>query len=123
MTDLCLTHTDGTTMLGLYRGLKLKTDGTPWKVAVFTAPAADLRNQPLPAIVTIHATGVPIGILGSGNRHAVVVFRFFDATHLQVGEPFTGGRQWWTVKQFEQVYDGSGIWLFPLSMYSGRGPG
>lgn len=34
MAELCLTTRDGTTWLGLYRGLKLKTSGTAWDVDI-----------------------------------------------------------------------------------------
>ena len=44
MVELCLTRADGTPALGLYRGLKLKTRGTPWNVEVFRSGLEDLRN-------------------------------------------------------------------------------
>ena len=34
MISLCLTRSGGTPSLGLYRGMKLKTRGTPWDVEV-----------------------------------------------------------------------------------------
>jgi hypothetical protein len=111
MTRLCLTHDDGTTMLGLFRGLKIKTDGTPYTVAVFEGTAADLRRQQLPAVISIQAVGLPSGILGVGNRHAVVVFDYADDQHITIGEPFTGNIQHWTLHDLQQVFQGESISL------------
>jgi hypothetical protein len=111
MTSLCLTHIDGTTALGLYRGLKIKTAGTRWDVVIFTGRADDLKHQPLPAIVSIRSPGAASGVLGVGNRHSVVVMSFGDAGSIQIGDPFTGGRERWTVEELEPAYVGEGLAL------------
>lgn len=41
MATLCLTRDSGTALLGVYRGLRLKTDGGPWRVGVFTAGSVE----------------------------------------------------------------------------------
>jgi hypothetical protein len=91
--------------------LKLKTAGTNWNVTVFTGSAADLRHQPLPAIITVSDPGVPKGLRGIGNRHSMVVFSYSDDKHIILGDPFTGYRQRWTLKELDQAYQSGGMAL------------
>ena len=105
MAKLCLTREDGTSLLGLYRGLKIKTTGTNWRVVLLQGSALDLKHQPLPAIVTINDPNIPDAL------HSVVVFGFEDETHLSVGDPFTGGLQRWNLAALERADVGAGIAL------------
>ena len=54
MMELCLTGAGGTPSLGLYRGLKLKTVGTPYDVEVFRTDVESLLDSDeLPAILLV----------------------------------------------------------------------
>jgi hypothetical protein len=110
MAGLCLTRAEGTLVLGLYRGLKLKTAGSKWEVAVFNGNADELRRIPLPAIVIIHAAGVSNGRLSVGDRHAVVIFAFNRDGTVEVGDPYSG-RQCLRFDQLAEVYDNCAIAL------------
>ncbi|MEZ6111450.1 MAG: cysteine peptidase family C39 domain-containing protein [Pirellulaceae bacterium] len=52
LADLCLTR-DGTTWLGLYRGLKQKTRGTEWDVRVVSGSIDELGQLERPAILRV----------------------------------------------------------------------
>ena len=53
MADLCFTGDDGTTMQGLYRGLRLKTAGTAREVQPFTGNLETLRADPQPTLLAV----------------------------------------------------------------------
>jgi hypothetical protein len=108
MADLCLTHVEGTTMLGLYRGLKLKTAGTAWDVKILNCRPEDLPHQSLPAVITISDPGANASWLSLGNRHSVVLLGFTSDGHADIGDPFAG-RQQWTQKELNELYNGTGI--------------
>jgi hypothetical protein len=101
MIALCFTHVDGTSMLGLYRGLYIKSAGAAL-VPVAGHPSVDeLRAWPLPAIVTIGLRGNG-GWLPIGNRHSILVLSI-DDVHAEIADPFSG-KQTWTTKQFTDAY-------------------
>jgi hypothetical protein len=110
MCDLCLTHTGGTTLLGLYRGLKLKTERTGWNVVVLRGHAADLRSGPLPAIITITDPGAATNWITIGNRHSVVLFGFTLDGRADIGDPFSG-RQNWSDQELTKCFEGDAIGL------------
>lgn len=51
MVRLCMSRSWGTTMWGVYRGLKVKTRGTPYKVEVFAAGDRSLRTMKGPLLL------------------------------------------------------------------------
>lgn len=110
MSNLCLTRADGTTMLGLYRGLTLKTAHTPWAVRVVRFPAI-LDAGPLPAIITISDPGLPHGLLGVGNRHSVVILAATPDGKVQIADPYSGGIQWWGRRAIQTVPPGDALAL------------
>jgi hypothetical protein len=62
MAELCLTGRRGTSLLGLYRGLKLKTGQTDWDVEVVRCTAEELRRPdscPLIASVRLERGAAP----------------------------------------------------------------
>jgi hypothetical protein len=62
MADLCLTR-EGTTWMGLYRGLKMKTADTPWDVEVVScSPEELLLEKPGPMVLMV---GIEAGADGS----------------------------------------------------------
>jgi hypothetical protein len=127
MAELCLTRYEGTYWQGLYRGLKLKTAGTPWDVQVFaTRDLEELREKTTagPAILTVglvkNAECDPIyqtewGWV-PGVSHSVVLFHFGDDEHVRIGDPSVeDGQETWTRKDLEVLWQGYGLRLVPRS--------
>lgn len=120
MADLCLTRR-GTLWQGLYRGLKLKTAGSPWDVEVIHGPFEVLRTfQEDPAIL---AAGVPThGQVARiyterygwspGEWHSVLFFGFRDNGRVAMGDPSPGiGREEWTEEDLRVLWAGRGVRL------------
>ena len=118
MAALCFTRQSGTTMTGLYRGLKLKTKGTPWKAKVFFCSVDDLRASGyMPAILKV-------GIAGGasdpkyeqdwgwsrGQPHTVVLFGFTPDNKVEIGDPSIG-REHWAFEHLKVLWMGTGIRL------------
>jgi hypothetical protein len=102
MASLCLTRPAGTSMHGLYRGLKLKTRGTPWDVDVFRGDLGALRRDPGPAILSVRLDSGP-GVdaryeqlwgWAPGVNHTVVFFVFRPDGKTDVGDPAVGLEHW-----------------------------
>lgn len=118
MAELCLTRR-GTSWMGLYRGLKKKTAGTPWDVEVFTGTSDDLFSLKSPAILSV---GLPQHVsdemfyqteLGwtPGVRHSVVLLGFVTDL-VEIGEPTPdAGRERWTQSDLRELYRGQGMRL------------
>lgn len=122
MARLSLTR-KGTTWQGLYRGLKLKTQGTEWDVRVFQCSAAELRD--LAGGAKILAVGLPrhgnydpryeyeYGWI-PGQLHSVVLFGFDDRGFVRIGEPTPqSGIEIWRQKDLELLWRGIGLRLVP----------
>lgn len=119
MARLCLTRERGTAAHGLYRGLKLKTAGTPWDVEVFDTDSAGLRAiAPAAAILTVRLDPAP-GIdpryeqlwgWTPGVQHTVVFFGFTDDGKVEMGDP-AAGREQWTAKDLGVLWHGEGMRL------------
>ena len=120
MAALCLTRR-GTLWQGLYRGLKLKTAGSPWDVEVVHGPFAVLRGlSDGPAIV---AAGVPRDSrvariyterYGWSPRdwHSVLFFGFRGNGRVAMGDPSPGiGREEWTEEDLRVLWAGRGMRL------------
>ena len=118
----CLTRR-GTPWQGLYRGLKLKTAGTPWDVAVVHGSFDDLRSLGRgPAIL---AAGLPRHVpvpriyterygWSPGDWHSVLFFGFRGDGLVAMGEPTPGvGRENWTEEDLRVLWRGRGVRLVP----------
>lgn len=118
MASLCLTRANGTTVHGLFRGLKLKTADTAWDVRVFSCGADELRQRGAPAILLVGfrrasdadpryeqewgwTPGVP---------HTVVFFGFTDTEMVKVGDPAVG-REHWSAEDLRVLWRGRGLGL------------
>jgi len=112
MIRCCLTHVEGTSTLGLYRGLKLKTAGTKWTVWADTPGTESLDRWPLPAVITVSLPGLAPGLLGSGVGHSIVVLRVNDDGKFDIADPFAG-RQVWSRQQLIAAYGGDVMALIP----------
>jgi hypothetical protein len=120
MADLCLTR-EGTTWKGLFRGLSLKTEWTPWQVTVFRGTPADLHDPgSYPVLVCAElrpdAPGKEIyreeyGWI-PGTPHSVVVLgRTHDGTYV-VHDP-VAGREYWDEDELRLLWTGSAVRLVP----------
>ena len=120
MADLCLTRARGTPFLGLYRGLKIKTSGTTWKVAVVAGNPEGLSLYDSPLLLSV---GLPdredvdaryAGEWGwePGVGHTVVLFGFDSAGRPEIGDPGVG-REFWRPEDLRLLYQGYGLRLIP----------
>jgi hypothetical protein len=122
MAALCLTRDSGTPMLGVYRGLVLKTRGTPWRVeAVTSATLAQLavNADGEPVLLSV---GLPRDTRGldpcyqtmwgwvPGVRHTVVAFRLTDDGQVEIGDPAIG-RERWSAADLHVLWAGEGLRL------------
>jgi len=125
MADLCLTRGRGTLWQGLYRGLKLKTAGTPWDVAIVQGPFDNLRSlEDRPAIL---AAGVPRNATlapiyterygwAPGEWHSVLFYKFRGNGLVAMGDPTPGiGLENWTEDDLRLLWFGRGMRLVPRS--------
>ncbi|MEQ9407612.1 MAG: hypothetical protein RIK87_07780 [Fuerstiella sp.] len=92
MAELCLTR-QGTHWMGLYRGMKLKTAGTPWDVAVESIDINHLlKTKPTPCVLSVNvdtslfARDIDHGF-HSGFGHSVVYLGNTNDRLLTVFDP------------------------------------
>jgi hypothetical protein len=118
MVELCLTRS-GTMWQGMYRGLKLKTRGTPYDVCVFSGSISDLRQMTPGALIL--ATGLERGTdvdpiyqeqwgWRPGELHTVLIFDFVENNRVEMADPDVG-REQWTVEDLRILYRGRGMYL------------
>jgi hypothetical protein len=120
MARLCLTTLRGTMDQGVYRGLKLKTTGTPWDVEAFDTDATGLRKMTGPVILSVRldrSAGVDpryekLWGWQPGVSHTVVFFRFTeDGAKVEIGDPAVG-REQWSARDLDVLWHGEGLSLF-----------
>jgi predicted double-glycine peptidase len=118
MATLCLTNHNGTSIRGLYRGLKIKTDSTPWQVEVFTGNLDALSTRQEPVILTVQLQPGP-GVDPRFQRdwgwapnvpHSVVLLRSIGDNRFEVADPSVG-REVWDRRALETLWHGQGIGL------------
>ena len=103
MMRLCLTRQGGSPSLGLYRGLKLKTQNTPLEVEVVRCTPEQLcRDLSTPVLLRMRLRREPtwtVRLLGWTGLvpepgHAVVLYAATDDGRLVVGDPASGKEKW-----------------------------
>lgn len=119
MAELCLTRR-GTTWQGLYRGLKLKTAGHPFRIEIIEGSLAELKRRIAgPAVISvgidpdsayskeyIYAWGWQPGM-----RHSVVLIRFKpDRKRVTVADPSVGFEEW-TSRDLKTLWRGRAVCL------------
>ena len=118
MAELCLTR-QGTTWMGLYRGLKLKTEGTDWDVQIihFDASSADyVPRGPmvLTAMLTSDSERMEAyqGEWGwiPGVSHSVVFLNQTRSGSFRMVDP-TVGIENWTSEDVRTLWCGQGMRL------------
>ncbi len=119
MMDLCLTGATGTPSLGLYRGLKLKTAGTPYEVEAFHSDIESLLDsKELPAILLVMLQlGADVDPRYEnewgwtpGLGHAVVCYGRAGPDRVRIGDPSVG-REKWTMDDLRVLWQGEGVRL------------
>ncbi|MHC4877632.1 MAG: cysteine peptidase family C39 domain-containing protein [Planctomycetota bacterium] len=125
MARLCLTR-QGTTWMGLYRGLAIKTQDTPWRPIVFDSNRARLRAHcKWPAILctelpeSTSAVSVFRETSGwiPGQGHSVVYFGHLSNDTVEVGDP-SFGRELWRTEDLDLLWTGRAIGLVPRTAAS-----
>ncbi len=120
MAELCLTRR-GTTWLGLFRGLQLKTQGRPLAVEVIECDLATMLKMKGPLILSVgidpskpyRESYVEKHGWEPGQPHTVVKLdRKFRGQQL-IGDPAVG-MQPWTQEDFETLYRGRVVRLTSL---------
>lgn len=120
MAKLCITR-KGTSWLGLYRGMKLKTAGTDWDVEVFSVDADQLaQNKSYPAIVFMRLTAQVADHHPEyetagwivGTSHSTVLMEMDSAGLCTMGDPSIG-RELMPLDDFKQLYEKRGLRLVP----------
>lgn len=119
MVDLCLTR-KGTTWLGMFRGLTLKTVERGLRVKIFDGNIDRLREIREPMLIDV---GLPsIGQFPKiytedygwqpGVLHSVVFYGFKSPDRIWIGEPTPGvGREEWSLADLQVLYRGRGFRL------------
>ena len=122
MARLCLTSENGTSMLGLFRGLKLKTRDTQWDVQIADYNVDQARATGNAVIATVglprNTSDVDIryeALWGwtPGVSHTVVVFpKLFQTEGVEVGDP-AAGREYWSREDMDVLWTGPIVRLVP----------
>lgn len=116
MIRRCLTSRHGTEPLGLYRGLKLSTEGFGPQVGIAARdPQQWITQNQLPCVALIRFSHDPesrpirrlLGPMGEG--HAIVVLGFEDG-HWILGDPAVGQVKW-SDEDFRRRFTGDAIYL------------
>lgn len=123
MAELCLTRR-GTTWMGLYRGLKRKTEGTGWDVEVRDCSLAELRQMAASSPVILRVglerqANVSVDFqreLGwrPGLSHSIVLLKFGATDLVEVADPSPDvGREHWPIDELRTLWRGQAIRLVP----------
>jgi hypothetical protein len=117
MALLCLTSPEGTPTLGLYRGLKLKTAGTPWDVYMFADGKIDDLRGVGPVLLSVElrpemrtvrelqGAGFLVGV-----PHSVVLMGFIGESRVAIADP-SMGREIWSLDDLRLLWQGEGVRL------------
>lgn len=119
MAELCLTR-NGTSWMGLYRGLKKKTASTDWDVEISARSANELQALRQPAILSVGLPSADHLDLRTqaefgwtpGVRHSIVLIGFTNDDLVDIAEPTAGvGRERWSVSNLHEFYLGQCVRL------------
>lgn len=129
MAELCLTR-QGTTWLGLYRGLKLKTAGTPWDVEMIDVESASPEKLPRGPVILCamldRDNEAAVDYEGEwgwipGVPHTVVYTdRMRNGTY-RIVDPYVGIEHW-SRDDMTVLWKGQGIQLVRRTSHNGVAP-
>ena len=118
MVDLCLTRKNGTTLLGTYRGLKIKTRNTEYSVKMEKWSLDKLLNTKFPVIIQAElkegAKADPryAGQWGwtPGVSHAVIFYGRGNGNKVIIADPSVG-RENWRIKGIKTLWHGQVLFI------------
>ncbi|QDS90629.1 Peptidase C39 family protein [Rosistilla ulvae] len=120
MNPLCLTGRDGTSSLGVYRGVYNVANTTGYQPRAICGSYDEfVQSGQFPAIVMVRYPeqrrdwkSKLLGTIGrrSGEGHVIVVFGPNAEGQLDVGDPAVG-RSSWDVETLKELWDGEAIYL------------
>jgi len=123
MAMLCLSTTEGTSAHGLYRGLKLKTEGSGWDVYMFDgATIDDLKRAGGPVLISVELRPADridpryIHTFGwmPGVAHTVVLLEFVKTPGnpelVRIADPSIG-HETWPIDDLRLLWHGEGALL------------
>jgi len=120
MAELCLTRR-GTTWQGLYRGLKLKTEGTAWDVRVVHGDIEQLLAVATGPMILSVGLAEDAEVDGAfeleygwrrGWRHSVILINAKRGRDVEIVDPQPRiGRERWTLDELNLLYRGPAIEL------------
>ncbi len=125
MAELCLTR-EGTTWMGLYRGLKHKTQGTRWDVEVVECQAEDFqRGDSTPMILSV-GLGLQVTEVDErrfeewgwrpGQGHSVLLLGKGNLGGWKIADPTPGyGVETWSTASFKELFQGTAVRLVERS--------
>lgn len=117
MVSLCLTKESGTTFFGIYRGLKIKTEGSPWAVEAFVCDEATLYQEKAPALLSVWLEPGQERDpryesewgWREGSRHAIVL-NSRDGDFVNISDPAIGNERW-GIHSMKVLWHGVGLRL------------
>jgi len=113
MAELCLTR-QGTSWKGFYRGLKLKTKDSPYKVRMDYLTPQELASSGRPVVLRVgkrawfgssNAAGLPDG-WNVGEIHSVVCLGQIQGYYVIADPNPDIGIEFWSEEELSQVWDG-----------------
>ncbi|MBA4389053.1 MAG: hypothetical protein C0404_13815 [Verrucomicrobia bacterium] len=120
MCRLCLTTREGTRLAGLYRGLRIKTAGTQFKVMVRKTDIEDLRRHVTPpAILSVRLNAETsrrepkyVSTWGwtEGVAHCVLFLGFTNETTVTMSDP-SYGQEPWNIDAVKDLWTGQIVQL------------
>ncbi len=121
MAELCLTR-DGTTWMGLYRGLKCKTRGTRWDVEVIECRAAEISRTPTEPMILSVGLSEDVEVRDEsrfaewgwrpGQGHSVLLLGAGSHGGFKVADPTPGyGIEIWSKMNLEELFQGTAVRL------------
>jgi hypothetical protein len=121
MADLCLTR-QGTTWMGLYRGLKQKTRGTRWDVEAIECEATEIRDKAIKPMILSVGMGAEVTARDEtrlaewgwrpGQEHSVLLLGQGGFGQFKIADPTPGyGIEVWSASDLEELFQGTAVRL------------
>jgi len=119
MANLCLSTDLGTTKFGLYRGLKIKTEGTEWEPRPLPQSVDKLISDGVcPALISVRIDpGQNVDLRYErdwgwvpGVSHTVVLLAFHEDETVEIADPSVGKEEW-RLQGIRDLYKGRGFYL------------
>jgi len=118
MAGLCLTTDAGTSLQGVYRGLRIKTAGTKWRVAPIAGGFDRLHDEDTPALLSVGLGRWQSADVrysrdwgwAPGTLHSVVLMGFVMNEKVNIADPKVG-REQWLVQGLTVLWKGEGLRL------------